>query len=326
VYGSTTSGTGVRGFSPSGAGVQGTSSSGVGVEADTSSGIGISAQHSGSDTLAELATADYGVRATNTATLAAGTAISGTGGHVGVEGVAIPDGFGERIGVYGRAGGFTSGADHFYGVRGFGQAPAEGGSRFAYGVSGTAQSGAVGSTGYGVYGEVVGPGTNFAGYFLGNVHVAGTLSKSAGAFKIDHPMEPESRYLSHSFVESPEMLNIYSGIAVLDADGRAAVQLPRYFEALNTSFRYQLTPIGSPMRDLHIASEVSGNTFQIGGGTPGGKVSWEVSGVRQDAAARAHPITVEEDKSEQHRGRYLNPEAYGADRSRAIHAAPPPQN
>jgi hypothetical protein len=126
-----------------------------------------------------------------------------------VRGFAPGAGFGSdltRIGVQGHAGDFVSGAMHLYGVYGFGQAPAGGGGRFAYGVYGVAQSGTDTSTGYGIYGEAVGPGTNYAGYFLGNVHVAGTLTKTGGAFKIDHPLEPETRYLSHSFVESPDML------------------------------------------------------------------------------------------------------------------------
>jgi hypothetical protein len=63
-------------------------------------------------------------------------------------------------------------------------------------------------------------------------------------------------------------------VAVLDDQGRASVELPRYFEALNTSFRYQLTAVGAAMRDLHVAAEIYGNVFEIAGGVPGGKVSW----------------------------------------------------
>jgi len=42
----------------------------------------------------------------------------------------------------------------------------------------------------GIYGE--GGGGGFAGYFLGNVQVLGTLSKSAGSFKIDHRWIPRT--------------------------------------------------------------------------------------------------------------------------------------
>jgi hypothetical protein len=307
------SGWGVYGFTPAGRGVFGSSTSGIGVRGSNSD----------AGTFANLGTDTFAVYGENTDVQGEGTAIEGVGGRVGVRGFAPGAGFGSdltRIGVQGHAGDFISGAMHLYGVYGFGQAPAGGGGRFAYGVYGTAQSGIEGNTGYGVYGTAVGPGTNWAGYFVGNVHVAGTLSKSAGAFRIDHPMEPETRYLSHSFVESPDMLNIYSGVAVLDDQGHASVKLPRYFEALNTSFRYQLTAVGAAMRDLHVAAEVSGNVFEIAGGSPGGKVSWEVSGVRHDAAARHNPIIVEEDKALADRGKYLNPEAFGAGLDKAVYA------
>src|SRR4029453_13052647 len=108
-----------------------------------------------------------------------------------------------------------------------------------------------------------------AGLFEGNVSVLGTLSKSAGSFKIDHPLDPAHKYLSHSFVESPDMMNVYNGNLVLDADGEAEVVLPDWFEALNRDFRYQLTAIGQPGPGLHVAGKVKANRFRIGGGSPG---------------------------------------------------------
>ena len=83
-----------------------------------------------------------------------------------------------------------------------------------------------------------------AGNFQGNVNVTGTLSKGMGTFKIDHPVDPENKFLYHSFVESPDMMNIYNGVISFDQNGEAVVTLPEYFEALNRQFRYQLTPIG----------------------------------------------------------------------------------
>ena len=41
-----------------------------------------------------------------------------------------------------------------------------------------------------------------AGLFHGDVQVNGVLSKAGGSFKIDHPLDPENKYLAHSFVES----------------------------------------------------------------------------------------------------------------------------
>jgi hypothetical protein len=154
----------------------------------------------------------------------------------------------------------------------------------------------------------------------GNLSITGNLSKGSGSFKIDHPLDPANKYLSHSFVESPDMMNIYNGVVVLNAKGEVSVNLPDYFQALNSDFRYQLTAIGAPGPNLYIAEEVSGNQFKIAGGKPGAKVSWQVTGVRQDAYAKAHRIKVEEDKPEQQKGHYLHPELFGATEKEAIGA------
>jgi len=154
-------------------------------------------------------------------------------------------------------------------------------------------------------------GSGLAGRFDGDVRVNGTLSKSAGAFLIDHPLDPANKYLRHSFVESPDMLNIYNGVAMLDTAGEATVELPDWFEALNQEFRYALTPIGGPGPNVHIAQEVEGNNFRIGGGSPGMKISWQITGVRHDPYALMHPVVVEENKSAWERGTYLHPEEYG---------------
>src|SRR5262249_29848739 len=131
----------------------------------------------------------------------------------------------------------------------------------------------------------------------GNLSVVGTLSKGAGSFKIDHPLDPEHKYLYHSFVESPDMMNIYNGNVILDQTGEAEVELPAYFEALNRDFRYQLTSIGR-FAPLYIAEKIHDNKFRIGGGRPGDEVSWQVTGIRHDAFANAHRIKVEVDKEE----------------------------
>ena len=140
--------------------------------------------------------------------------------------------------------------------------------------------------------------------------VTGTLFKSGGAFRIDHPLDPENKYLSHSFVESPDMKNIYDGVAVFDQAGEAIVALPDWFEALNGDFRYQLTPMGAAFVP-DVAEEIASNRFKIGGGISGKKVSWQVTGVRHDAFANANRIQVEEMKPDAAVGTYLHPEAFG---------------
>ena len=215
-----------------------------------------------------------------------------------------------KYGVFGNA---AADEGRKHGV--FGTAYGTGGDK--YGVYGDASGG--GGIAYGVYGRATGSGTNYAGYFEGNVAVTGTLSKGGGSFKIDHPLDPENKYLYHSFVESPDMMNVYNGNVRLDARGEATVELPDYFQSLNRDFRYQLTCIGG-FAPVYVAAEISGNRFSIGGGEAGMKVSWQVTGVRQDLFANTHRIPVEEDKPSAERGKYLHPKAYGLGIERGIDA------
>ena len=131
----------------------------------------------------------------------------------------------------------------------------------------------------------------------GNVLITGTLMKGAGSFKIDDPIDPAGKYLSHSFVESPDMMNIYNGIVTLDGHGSAVVTMPEWFSALNRDFRYTLTAIGSPAPKLFIANELHENCFRIAGGKKGQRVSWQITGIRQDAYANAHRIPTEEKRN-----------------------------
>jgi hypothetical protein len=48
------------------------------------------------------------------------------------------------------------------------------------------------------------------------------------------------------------------------------------------------------------------------------KVSWQVTGIRHDAYANKHRIPIEEEKSEQERGRYLHPEAFNRRKEQGI--------
>jgi len=167
-------------------------------------------------------------------------------------------------------------------------------------------------------------GNGLAGSFSGNVHIEGTLSKSAGSFKIDHPLDPANKYLSHSFVEAPDMKNIYDGNVTTDQNGEAIVTLPDYFEALNRDFRYQLTVIGQFAQAI-VASKISGNSFTIRTDRPGVEVSWQVTGVRQDAYANKHRIPVEEEKPERERGYYQHPELFNQPEEKSVEWARNPE-
>jgi hypothetical protein len=207
------------------------------------------------------------------------------GGFEGVRGLVEATGNGEYYGVYGNA---------------------SGGTGFNYGVYGRAQ---YGTNTYGIYGVALSGTTNWAGYFSGNVNVTGTLSKGGGSFKIDHPLDPTNKNLYHSFVESPDMMNIYNGNVITDASGYATVTMPDWFEALNKEFRYQLTVIGDFAQAI-ISHELQNNQFVIRTDKPNIKVSWQVTGIRHDKFAEKFRIPVEENKTGKDVGKYLHPEAY----------------
>jgi hypothetical protein len=121
----------------------------------------------------------------------------------------------------------------------------------------------------------------------------GSIFKGSGTFVIDHPLDPRNKLLYHSFVESPDAKNMYDGVAKLDDEGEATLTLPRYFTALNKDFRYQLKPIGQPMPELHVKDGIINGRLTVGGGKPGGRVSWQVTGTRKDPYITANPIIPE---------------------------------
>lgn len=177
-------------------------------------------------------------------------------------------------------------------------------------------------TNYGVYGRTA-SSSGYGVYSLGNTGASGTKS-----FRIDHPLDPEHKYLLHYSTESPEVLNAYSGNVTLDGAGEAVVELPPYFASINKDPRYTLTAVGAPMPMLHVAEKISGKalaegeragpgkvapacSFRIGGGAPGGEVCWRVEAVRNDLRMRLHGAPVEQEKAGPERGMYQHPEYYG---------------
>jgi hypothetical protein len=155
-----------------------------------------------------------------------------------------------------------------------------------------------------------------------NVAVVGTLSKGGGTFKIDHPLDPENKYLYHSFVESPDMMNVYNGNIVTDARGYATITLPAYFEALNKDFRYQLTVIDGADENswslVKVATEIANNEFTLRSSTPNTKVSWQVTGVRKDAFANANRVVPEVEKEPENKGLYQHPDVFGMPTEKGI--------
>ena len=120
------------------------------------------------------------------------------------------------------------------------------------------------------------------------------------------------------------MKNVYDGVVTLDANGEAVVGFPDWFGVLNRDFRYQLTCIGG-FAPVYVAEKISNNHFKIAGGRAGLEVSWQVTGIRQDAWANAHRIPVEEEKEARLKGFYIHPELYGAPPEKQIEWARHPQ-
>jgi len=310
--------------------VNGTSYSSGGVNASSASGPGVVASGG-----------TNGVEATGTS-----SGIYATGGAYGVYGVS-PSSYGvfgtsnTSYGVYGTSStsygvyGYSASGTGVYGLNSSGRgvlgSSAFGPGVVAYGgtngveTEGTsrgvyATGGFVGVLGvaicncfpsYGIYGSDGGNRNNtWSGYFDGRVGIVGKVSSAGGGFKIDHPTDPANQYLYHSFVESPDMKNIYDGVVTTDAQGNGVVTLPEWFGTLNRDFRYQLTVIGQFAQAI-ISKEIANNQFSIQTDKPNVKVSWQITGIRQDAYANAHRIQVEEDKPEAERGKYLHPKELG---------------
>jgi len=335
LYGSNTSnGIAVYGLGVSGAGVHGDSFSDVGV-------VGISQVNDG---VRGVSVSGHGTTGFASATQTAGVfGVNDTlGGLAGVFGRSV-NGWGTRGDSDNGDGvaGFSTGtnragvlgrADNGYGVSGFssfgfgvwGHSDGFGGNRAGVygsnntvGGNGVVGEANVGTSAYGVWGKST---SGWAGYFTGRVNVTGSFFSPDKHFKIDHPLDPANQYLVHASVESAERMNIYDGIVILNALGEATVMMPDWFEALNRDFRYQLTSING-FAPVYIAEEISGNRFKIAGGSPGGKVSWQVTGTRHDPYAQAHPMQVEEQKVSPERGYYMHPNLYNQPETKSIEYA-----
>ncbi|MFZ0817059.1 MAG: hypothetical protein WAM78_16160, partial [Candidatus Sulfotelmatobacter sp.] len=182
--------------------------------------------------------------------------------------------------------------------------------------------------GNGVYatgGNTTGDGiSGDAGYFNGDLTASGNIYSGNIMVRIDHPLDPANKYLAQSSLQSPDMMNFYNGNIVTDADGNAIVVMPEWVEALDRDFRYQLTVIGQFAQAI-VAEKIADHHFTIQTDKPNVEVSWQVTGVRQDAWANAHRTPVEQEKNAREQGHYLHPELYGAPQESSIEWALHPQ-
>lgn len=261
-----------------------------------------------------------------TSTSAMLNALASSGSFVGISangysGVAAP-----TDGIHGTGGGSL---DYYggTGVMGIGGTsdhnPPGAGGLFVVG-NRTSADGTAGDGVDVVVGKANGQPSGFAGHFAGDVEVSGAITAGTKDFKIDHPLDPANKYLVHASVESSEMKNIYDGNVTTDSQGYATVQLPEWFEVLNTDFRYQLTVIGQFAQAI-VAKKIENDRFEIRTSAPKVEVSWQVTGVRQDAFAKAHPLVVEQQKDAGLRGYYIHPELYGVPEEKGIEWARHPE-
>jgi len=269
----------------------------------------------------------YGKGATGVVALA--TWVTGPGGSFTGFSAASSSGQSGTDGVDSTGGrgdvnlGSSTGGVGVMGTGGFGGNDGGAGGSFSGGVGNMA------AYGDGIDATNIGGGTfsetqAYAGNFTGDINVTGKIYAGTKDFKIDHPLDPANKYLFHASVESSEMMNIYTGNITTDSEGHATVQLPEWFQVLNTDFRYQLTVIGQFAQAI-VAREIENNRFEVRTNAPNVKVSWQVTGVRQDAYAKANPLVVEQEKGARLRGFYIHPELYGAPPEKQIEWARHPQ-
>lgn len=178
------------------------------------------------------------------------------------------------------------------------------------GVYGQSQPAA--NSGIGVHGE----GNFYAVLATGDFGATG-----AKTFIIDHPLDPENKTLKHFSIESNEILNVYRGNAIFDANGNATIKLPDYFNAINKDFSYQLTPVGAAMPNLYVAEKINTNgSFIISGGVAGKEVSWSVYAQRNDKYVQEHPEkTIDEiEKKDYQKGKYYDPTSWKQPKEKGI--------
>ncbi len=234
------------------------------------------------------ALADVAVRGNNTRT-AGGIGVEGAGFN-GVSGITSQA---AGYGVFGNNTSTTSTTDDEVGV---------GGQGGFVGVKGSSASG-----GFGI------ASTDIV-FAVTDIQSGGTKT-----FKIDHPLDPENKYLRHFAIEAPQVLNMYRGNIICNSQGEAIITLPEYFHAINVDFSYNLTPIGAAA-NLFVKQKVSDGKFVIAGGQPGMEVSWQLIAQRNDLYMQNTPNanSAETEKELRNKGKYIRPDFYGQPEEKAI--------
>jgi hypothetical protein len=135
------------------------------------------------------------------------------------------------------------------------------------------------------------------------VTTSGTLTAATKHFRINHPLDPERRFLIHACLEGPENAIYYRGQGRLEG-GHARVELPDYFEALarpdgRTVILTSCCEENEPISVLAASGIVNGafNVRAADDRNPRQPFYWEVKAVRADV----EPLETEEHKGEDNR-------------------------
>ncbi|BDS12638.1 hypothetical protein [Aureispira anguillae] len=140
----------------------------------------------------------------------------------------------------------------------------------------------------------------------GGISSTGPVTGTFKAFRIDHPLDPQNKYMYHASIESDEFMNIYSGKITTNHQGLATIKLPNWMTTLNRDFRYQLTVLGKTFSKAIVWEEMDeAGQFIIKTELPNVQVSWQVSGIRQDVYARENPLQVEVEKEKTMKGKLI---------------------
>lgn len=177
--------------------------------------------------------------------------------------------------------------------------------------------GGYGNGSYGIVGESTQGLAGSGVHAIGNVTATGTKP-----FRIDHPRDPENKYLFHYASESPFPQNFYTGNVKTDARGFAWVALPSYFADINTNFKYLLTIIDESDDFIlaKVSKRIQNGRFQIRTSKPNVEVTWRIDADRNDRYVQQYRPEDEVVKPKNERGTYQQPELYNQPAEKALFA------
>ncbi|MHC4639230.1 MAG: hypothetical protein ACYTBV_17265, partial [Planctomycetota bacterium] len=139
---------------------------------------------------------------------------------------------------------------------------------------------------YGLYSYIYSAGTTsgtkYAGYFSGNVHVAGSFTASAKAFVQPHKTDP-TKEIVYISVEGPEHRVVMDGKASLQ-NGIAVIAMPEHWQqvAAGEDITVNLTPMGKPALLYTESATISEVVVKVAEGGPQDVTfSYHITGLRE---------------------------------------------